>query len=536
MTGSPQRHEAELRDRAYRAGHWRAETLWSSLSAKASAHPASTIRDDQGGVTLPALLDRALRLRSGLRSIGVAPGDPVMIQSRNSIDAVTAMLACFAGGHLCVPLPPIFSPAQLAAVARSSGATCFLALTEQHAEIAASMAQDAPSLRVLSGQDMAGPVDPGQVLPAQLVAPDEPALVLYSSGSTGSPKGVLHSGNSLRFSAETVARHHEMGPDDTMLVGMEHGFVGSTVLSVLLCLFSGASAVLMSRWNASQAIRAIQERRVTYTLLLSTHVVDMLRCPDLERSDVSSLRRGILAGLDHEQRKETMARLCPRPLPMYGMSESIGPTTCEATDPLDAILRTDGRAIAGTEILVRDETGQPAAPGVVGDLFLRGPNRCIGYMNAPELTGQTLGEDGFFRTGDRAVVDARGFFTFIGREKDIIRRGGVTIVPAEIEGWLRTHPHVADVSLVAVPDARLGERSCACIIPKGDMAVSLRALQDHLESQSVAKYQWPEFAVVVDDFPRTVSLKVRKPDLARIASAAVDALPAGQTTADLRGR
>lgn len=536
MTGNPQRHEAELRERAYRAGHWRAETLWSSLSAKASAHPASTIRDDQRVVTLPALLDRALRLRTALGSIGVAPGAAVMIQSRNSIDAVTAMLSCFAGGFLCVPLPPIFSPAQLAAVARSSGATCFLALTEQQAEIAATSAQDMPSTRVIEGMDLGRLIDDAQGLPADPLPPDDPALVLYSSGSTGSPKGVLHSSNSLRFSAETVARHHEMGPDDTMLVGMEHGFVGSTVLSVLLCLLSGASAVLMSRWIPSQAIRVIQERRVTYTLILSTHVVDMLRCPDLERSDVSSLRRGILAGLDHEQRKETMARLCPRPLPMYGMSEAIGHTTCEATDPLDAILRTDGRAIAGTEIEIRDENGTPAAPGVVGDLFLRGPNRCIGYMNAPDLTAQTVGKDGFFRTGDRAVVDERGFFTFIGREKDIIRRGGVTIVPAEIEGWLRTHPHVADVSLVAVPDARLGERSCACIIPRGDVAVSLRALQDHLESQSVAKYQWPEFAVVLDDFPRTVSLKVRKPDLARIASAAVRDLPAGETIADLRGR
>jgi acyl-CoA synthetase (AMP-forming)/AMP-acid ligase II len=523
MTNGSPENEAVLRRHWYAAGHWRPESLWESIAkAGAGRGAAVALRDESGAVDWTQLLHRALIVSAGLGALGVHRGEAVMIQSRNRAEAVIAMLACFAGGYLCIPVPPLFAAAQLVAIAGAAGARCFIELDDEHgAPKLAAVGSALPGLITIAPDAFARRLEAGAPATAQPLGADEPCFVLYSSGSTGNPKGVLHSGNSLRFSAETVARHHGVGPADRVLVGMEFGFVGSTVLSVMLALLAGAGMTLMPQWSAAQALETIARQKITYTLLLSAHVVDLLRSPALGSSEGTSLRRAILAGLNEDQRRETMARLCPRPLPMYGMSESIGHTTCEAGDPLDAILSTDGRAIAGTEIELRDESGAVVPPGVTGDVHLRGPNRCLGYFNAPQLTAQSIGRDGFLRTGDRAVLDRRGFMTFQARAKEIIRRGGVTIIPGEVEALLRSHPDVVDVALVAVPDERLGEKSCACVIPRQGSTVTLASLTAHLERLSVARYLWPEYAVTMRAFPRTVSLKVRRADLAAEAQAAL---------------
>jgi cyclohexanecarboxylate-CoA ligase len=521
--------EARLRERWYAEGHWDGEPLWETIKRSCAARgDAVAMRDDFGAVSWRGMIRRAGVVAAGYASLGVRSGDAVMIQSRNRADAVIAILACFAGGYLCVPLPPIFSANQLVAVARSSSARLFIELDPQGGDKLAALRAELPGLKTIGPDEFLARLESGDAPLEQPAHPDAPALVLYSSGSTGTPKGVLHCGNTLRFSARTVGRHHALGPDDTVLVGMEFGFVGSTVLSVLLAILAGSGMAMLSRWNPAQALDLIQRWRVTWTLLLSTHVVDILRAPELERTDVSSLRRAILAGLNEDQRKETIARLCPRPMPMYGMSESIGHTTCEPDDPLDAILITDGRSIDGTEMRLVDENGDAPPPGVSGELFLRGPNRCLGYYNAPDLTSQSIDAEGFLRTNDRAIIDARGFMTFQARAKEIIRRGGVTIIPGEVEALLKSHPDVLDVALVAIPDERLVEKACACIIPRPGRAVTLASLAAHLEKQSAARYLWPELMLTMSEFPRTVSLKVRRPDLTVIAR---EALAAGKSSA-----
>ena len=524
-------------------GWWTGEPLWTSLE-RAAAGPgrASWIADESEQIPIAELLARARAAAGAFAAAGLGPGDAVVIQSRNRIEAFVAMLGCFAGGHLAVPLPPIFSARQVAAAARSSAARGFVLFDgdglARAAEISAqaketpivfapAAAADAPLVRPWSAVRAAP-----RLAPAPLAA-GAPAFALFSSGSLGEPKGVVHSANTLRYASLAVARRHGVGARDVVLVALEFGFVGGLVLNVLLALLTGASVVLMRKWDPAETLALIARRRVTYSLLMPTHCHDLLKSPALAAADTRSLTRAVMAGINRDARIEAEKTFCRRPLAMFGMSEAIGHATPSPGDPDEARWSTDGRALDGAEALILASAGEPASADEPGDLLVRGPNRFLAYLGRPDLTADALTTDGWFRTGDRAVVDRAGFLTFIGRDKDIIRRGGVTILPGDIENALIGHPAIAEVSVVAVPDERLGERACACIVARGGPPPDVAALAAYLEAQNVARYLWPEHALAFESLPRTVSLKVRRADLraeaiARLSAAGALAPPAAR--------
>jgi acyl-CoA synthetase (AMP-forming)/AMP-acid ligase II len=355
--------------------------------------------------------------------------------------------------------------------------------------------------------------------------PDADALLLYSSGSTGAPKGVVHSGNSMRFAAEALSAFHRLSPEDRVLVALEFGFVGGTVLGAMAAFLTGSHTVLMRRWDPERCLALVQDERITYTLLMPTHCYDVLNHPALDDYDCSSLSRAILAGATPELRRKATGRFCGIPLPMYGMSESIAHCTCALDDPEEARLTTDGRPIPGTEMRVLDEGGNQIAPGEIGRVFLRGPNRLRRYQARPELTGEVIGGAGWFSTGDKARLSEGGYMTFIGRASEVIRRGGVMIQPAEVEAAFHGLEGVTEVAVVGIPDERLGEKACVCILPKG-AAPDMETIRSHLAQAGLPRYQWPEYLLVFSEFPRTPSLKVRRADLAKAARERLHATPA----------
>jgi non-ribosomal peptide synthetase component E (peptide arylation enzyme) len=169
--------------------------------------------------------------------------------------------------------------------------------------------------------------------------------------------------------------------------------------------------------------------------------------------------------------------------------------------------------LPGTELLICDDDDRPLPSGAHGNILVRGPNRFLGYYRNEALNRDSLTADGHFRTGDVGFLDAAGFMTFVTRSKDIIRRGGVTITPADIEAALRPHPRISDVAVIGLPDPRLGERACACVITRDGRDIALQELTDFLQTRAFARYLWPESVVACDSFPRTPSLKVQKNEL-----------------------
>jgi non-ribosomal peptide synthetase component E (peptide arylation enzyme) len=200
---------------------------------------------------------------------------------------------------------------------------------------------------------------------------------------------------------------------------------------------------------------------------------------------------------------------------MYGMSESPGHVTGATAHDWNDLRTTEGRPLPGTELLICDDDDREVPVGTHGNILVRGPNRLLGYFRNDALNRTSLTHDGFFRTGDVGFVDEQGLLTFVTRRKDIIRRGGVTITPADIEEMLRSHPRIADVAVIAVPDPRLGERACACVITRDARDIGLPEVTSFLDAARFPRYLWPEFVVACESFPRTPSLKVQKPELRR---------------------
>jgi len=512
----------------YQAGHWRREPLWQTFEAAArSAGSASLICDDQETIGLDDLLLRARRIAGGLAAAGVRRGRGVIVHSRNCIDAYAALLACFARGYVAIPLPPMFSESQIVAVTNSADADGLLLLDEERESNIAAILRQPSGLRVVystaadaTGDSRLRPwhacleADAADIA---LVDPDDDALVLYSSGSTGAPKGVVHNGNSVRFAMESLAGFHGVGTRDRILVALEFGFVGGTVLGALLGLIRGASVMLMRRWDVAHCFDLIERHAITYTLLMPTHCFDVASGIDTNARDTSSLARAILAGATPEQRRKSIGRFCGVALPMYGMSESIAHCTCAPDDPETWRVETDGRPISGTELAILDDSGKPVAVGESGNVYLRGPNRMRRYQGRPDLTDKAILEGGWFATGDRAVREEGECMRFSARTSETIRRGGIMIQPAEIELALRNHPALKDVAVVGVADDRLGQRICACFIRRGDQTFDLEAVRAYLAATGLPRYQWPEILLEFEEFPRTPSLKVRRADLARLA-------------------
>jgi non-ribosomal peptide synthetase component E (peptide arylation enzyme) len=299
------------------------------------------------------------------------------------------------------------------------------------------------------------------------------------------------------------------------------------VFGYLPVLLNGGTGVLMSRWKPEEALRLIEEYRCTYVLLMPTHAADTLAAAQATTRDLSSMRVLAAPGLTPERRLAMQDAFRIPPLADYGLSEVPGHAAHALQEPEAKMLTTEGRPYDGTEIRILDRTGAPLPAGQVGDVVVNGPSRFLFFLGNDDLTRHSLTGWGGYRTGDLGYLDDDGHLVYVGRSKDIIRRGGVTVVPAELEPVLLRHPAVHEAAVVPLPDERLGERACAALILRpGERAPTLPELQAFLEREGVAKYMWPESIEVFDEFPRTPSLKVVKREVVQqiVARAGVPAV------------
>jgi acyl-CoA synthetase (AMP-forming)/AMP-acid ligase II len=499
----------------YDEGHWRPGDLWSDFAARAGEHPERVaIRAGDASISYGEL-ERAARALSGrLGAHGVATGDVVVLLGRHCVEAVVALLGVLHRGAVLAPLPPMFGAAQLSALIAQSGATAIVAFGGDP-EIAKCEGLDAgvPTLALRPGvvDGLLGE-EPGAA--REPIDADAMTLVLHSSGTTSAPKGIVHSSNTIRYAGEQIVRRWELRPDDTHLVVCEFGFVGSLVFGYFVILLSGATGVLLPRWDADEALRLIEEHRCAYVLFMPTHAADVIGAGESSTRDWSSLRALAAPGVSRERRISMSEIFGLAPLADYGLSEVPGHAAHGLAEPWEKMVATEGRPFEGTDLRVVDADGASLPAGEIGEVLVNGPSRFLGFLGNDELTRASLTGWGGYRTGDRGLIDADGHLTYVGRSKDIIRRAGVTLVPSEIEPVILRHPSIHEVAVVPLPDERLGERACAAVIVRpGHRAPSIEELQEFLGTEGLSKYSWPESVEIFDDFPRTSSLKAVKREI-----------------------
>ena len=520
--------EARIRE-STAAGLWRNESLETYLDRWATARPdKDAVVDGRGRYTWAALARAVERVAHGLRAHGVEAGGVISCQLPNWNEFVLVFLAASRLGAVVNPIPPIY---------RASELRFMLGLLESqvlivpaafrgfdHREMASQIKAGLPRLErvfVARGEAQGGMESFAALTDTAWEArsgrrplpgsePNSVHEVVFTSGTTGEPKGVMHTPNTTLSTIYTVIERLAMSDRDVLLMASTLAHQTGYLYGYCLNLLLGATAVWMDVWNAEEAARLIEAEGVTFTMGATPFLRDLTytQAP----RDLGSLRVFISAGapIPRQLVKDACARLRCVISAGWGMTEN-GLVTCNGqADPEEKVCATDGRPLPGMELRTVDEDGRDLPRGVEGDLLVRGPAQFAGYFKRPEFTADGHTADGWFKTGDRATLDGDGYVSITGRTKDVIIRGGENIPVVEVENLLYTHPKIAGVAIVAMPDPRLGERGCAVVIPREGDTLTLPEIVAFLDSHQLARQKFPERLEIVSEFPMTPSGKIQK--------------------------
>ncbi len=476
------------------------------------------------------------RLAFALRSHGLGRGDFVILQLPNWAPLLIFHLALTAIGAVTVNIPIVYREHELRRLLALTEAKGLVVPTtfrgHDYRAMAESLRAEVSNLETIFvvGDDAAAET-PGTVgyetlmrrswesrggesLSALKPGLDDMTALGFTSGTTGDLKGAIFDTEVLIATNRGLMERYDLNEGDRIFACSPLGHAVGFTHALRMTFTIGGSIVLLEYWEPGRAIGLIHQERCTFMASATPFLMDMLQHPDLERRGrLSSLRVFLCGGasVPEQLMKETRAAL-PHTFtsPLWGMTECGGVTTCPFDAPEEKLYTTDGLPCGGMELKVVNPEGEPLPPGEDGELLARGPMVTRGYYRQPELTAEHYLADGFFRTGDQARMDEDGYVKITGRIKDLIIRGGVNISPVEIENVLFSHPKVANVAVVAMPDPRLGERGCAFVIPIRGETLNLEEVRQWMEQSGVAKPKWPERVEVVDALPMTASGKIQK--------------------------
>jgi cyclohexanecarboxylate-CoA ligase len=488
-------------------------------------------------------LDRlSQRAARGLRQLGLGAGDVIAYQLPNWWEAVVMFLAAARLGATVNPLLPIFGARELEFTLRQSGARAAIIPGTyrgvDYPALWAALRSSLPQLEFLFvARDAAAPglrslsefLDIPEVLdtrldralrpevtPAEATDPGAILMLMYTSGTTAEPKGVLHTHQSLIAEVRSLERVHQLTPADRTLMPSPLTHISGVIHAILTPALLGTSAVLMDRWEPTRAIELIAREHVSYMVGAPTFLQDILAHTDAApQHDLSSLRLFSCggAGVSPELMRRARQRLphCVTKR-VYGSTEFPTLTTTGADDALTRGIDSEGRAIWPAAVRIADEFGASLPVGCEGEVQGRGPECFAGYLDTT-LNTESFTSDGWFRTGDLGVLDADGYLRITGRLKDIIIRKGEKISVKEVEDLIAEHPAIAEVALIPRPDAATGERACAVVRLRPGATIDLPSLTAFLATKGLAKQKWPEQLKVVSDFPRTESGKILRAKL-----------------------
>ncbi|MCA3358577.1 MAG: cyclohexanecarboxylate-CoA ligase [Roseomonas sp.] len=536
-----QGNDIAIRGPAMRAqGFWRDETLLHHLARAAARSPDKTAivacRSDNGTETRLSyrqIDDLSNRLAAALRAHGIGRGDVVSFQLPNWWEFSILHLACLKLGAISNPLMVIFRERELRFMLGLAESKILVVPASfrgfDYAAMAANLREHLPKLAhvFVVGRDgpdgfahlLEHPAPATPFTPVDGPGPDEVIQLLYTSGTTGEPKGVMHSSNTMLSNLEYFAKRLGLGVDDVihMPSPLAHqlGFMYGIVLPIML----GGTAILQDIFSAPEMARQIRDERASFTMGATPFLNDLTEHVAASGQGTPSLRVFVSAGAPIPRALVAKARqtLGAAIISAWGMSENGAVTTTKLDDGEEKATTTDGCTLPGIELRIVDAEGARVPTGQDGQLQVRGCSNFIGYLKRPELNPND--PEGWFDTGDLARMDADGYIRIAGRSKDIIIRGGENIPVVEVEGLLFRHPAVAEVAIVGFPDERLGERACAFVRLREGASLTLPEVTAYLEAQRMARQYMPERLEIVAELPRTPSGKIQKFKLRDIARA-----------------
>jgi acyl-CoA synthetase (AMP-forming)/AMP-acid ligase II len=490
-----------------------AATLADLFSNADPRHAAVVLPEDGSETTYRSLADQVEGLAAVLRGSGLQPGETVGIVLPNGIEYLAAFLAVTRARLVAAPLNPAYKAEEFRFYLEDASARLVIAQRRLHPVREAAPALGLPvwsAVRDTSGRVYFGgqEVHSGPLPAPEAPRPDDTALFLHTSGTTSRPKGVPLTHGNLTASLRNIATHYRLGPDDTSLVVMPlfhvHGLLGATLSTFL----TGGTAVVSARFSAGAFWPAVRAHRATwYSAVPTIHQVLLSRATDDGAPAASGFRfiRSCSSALAPATLNQLEDRFRAPVLEAYGMTEA---SHQMASNPLPPAAHKPGTVGPGTgvEVGIMDEAGDLLPAGAPGEVVIRGPNVTPGYHNNPEANAAAF-TGGWFRTGDRGVLDSDGYLTLVGRIKELINRGGEKISPLEVDAALLTHPAVAEAAAFAAPDPKYGEEVHAAVVLRGEAtAAELRA---HCGGR-LADFKVPKVIHVVKELPKGPTGKVQR--------------------------
>lgn len=528
----------EYRRRFVEAGLWLDRTLQSCFDETAQRMPEHVaIVAGERRISFADWADEARRVAAGLVRLGVRKGDIVTVQLPNWPELCVLQIALARIGAVIQPMHMVYREREIESMLRfCDSRAVILAGSYQgfdHAAAVAGMRARLPELaqvitvRADAGGDatyeslLASDAGLDTYLGASAIGADDVFYLNFTSGTEGAPKGFLHTHNTLvsvmkRF-ADMTTQANPASRDDVILANspMSHSFGHLTTYQVLL---RGVRMVLVERFSPTEILKIIERERVTALSGTPAHIISLLSHPDLPRTDTSSVKSVGVGGAQcpPEVMKDIQRVFGVKSGNMYGMGENIVHTQVSANDPPEVIRETVGKPVPGAELRIFAADRRTEQPTLgVGEIAYRGPSLFLAYYKNPERTAETRNADGWFFTGDLGFVDEQGYLHLSGRKKDMINRGGTKIFPKEIEDLLHEHPAILRAAVIGMPDARLGERVCACVELKPGATLTLDEVKVFLEGKRVMKHNVPERLEVMAALPQTPTGKVQKEPLVR---------------------
>ena len=479
--------------------------------------------------------ERVDKIAHGLLTHGISTGDVVALQLPNWWEFIALVYACNRIGAVANPLMPIFRQRELRFMLGFADAK--VAVVPQswrgfdHLQMLQQIRPELPKLEQVFAIGGSGdqaferaflarpPLTAAERarLSARRPTPNDVVELIYTSGTSGEPKAVMHTSNTVLAAAAGFVADIPLSSEDVVFMGSPYAHQTGFLYGILLPISLAAKTVALDQWSAAAAATLIEREGASFSMGATPFLSDIVNLPAAERAR-AKLRTWVCAGapiprlLVQRAREEMHLDV----LSCWGMTENAGLTITRKGDPQAKVIETDGRALPGSEVRIIDSAKRSLPADTVGQLQARGITHFVGYLKRPQLNA--LDEHGWFDTGDLARMDGDGYIRIVGRSKDVIIRGGENIPVAEVENLIYRHPLVAECAVVAIPDPRLGERACVFVVAKPNTRPTLDELTRFLGAEGMAKPYWPERLELVAEMPRTPSGKIQKFKLREIAA------------------